>query len=149
IVQWRRHPLLTSARPVPGDPGPPTRDAYPPPARRAMALIRVFSRDNGSGLARDLQLVEQVLLAAGHDVEAVGFGNEKGINTIRRHGLRVARLWRGRADVQVFVERILPDLLPLGGDRKSTRLNSSHVKNSYAVFCLKKKNLGRERYNIR
>src|SRR5690606_1452395 len=25
-------------------------------------------------------------------------------------------------------------------DRKSTRLNSSHVKNSYAVFCLKKKN---------
>src|SRR5690606_20236678 len=25
-----------------------------------------------------------------------------------------------------------------GGDRKSTRLNSSHVKISYAVFCLKK-----------
>src|SRR5699024_11831113 len=24
-------------------------------------------------------------------------------------------------------------------DRKSTRLNSSHVSNSYAVFCLKKK----------
>src|SRR5438067_6131195 len=27
----------------------------------------------------------------------------------------------------------------LGLDRKSTRLNSSHVSNSYAVFCLKKK----------
>src|SRR5690349_22507162 len=27
-----------------------------------------------------------------------------------------------------------------GADRKSTRLNSSHVENSYAVFCLKKKN---------
>src|SRR5690554_7397630 len=26
------------------------------------------------------------------------------------------------------------------GDRKSTRLNSSHVRTSYAVFCLKKKN---------
>src|SRR5690606_39303405 len=26
-------------------------------------------------------------------------------------------------------------------DRKSTRLNSSHVKNSYAVFCLKKKTI--------
>src|SRR5690606_40995408 len=26
-----------------------------------------------------------------------------------------------------------------GADRKSTRLNSSHVKISYAVFCLKKK----------
>src|SRR5437868_12252889 len=28
-----------------------------------------------------------------------------------------------------------------GGDRKSTRLNSSHVSISYAVFCLKKKNM--------
>src|SRR5690606_40704100 len=28
-------------------------------------------------------------------------------------------------------------LIP-AGDRKSTRLNSSHVKISYAVFCLKK-----------
>src|SRR5438045_4851811 len=27
-----------------------------------------------------------------------------------------------------------------GGDRKSTRLNSSHLGISYAVFCLKKKN---------
>src|SRR5437660_9777095 len=30
-------------------------------------------------------------------------------------------------------------------DRKSTRLNSSHVAISYAVFCLKKKNRLRER----
>src|SRR5690606_39830099 len=30
-------------------------------------------------------------------------------------------------------------VLPLVRDRKSTRLNSSHVKISYAVFCLKKK----------
>src|SRR5436309_6523320 len=29
-----------------------------------------------------------------------------------------------------------------GVDRKSTRLNSSHVKISYAVFCLKKKKFG-------
>src|SRR2546426_5048501 len=28
---------------------------------------------------------------------------------------------------------------PLGEDRKSTRLNSSHLVISYAVFCLKKK----------
>src|SRR5690554_7410741 len=27
----------------------------------------------------------------------------------------------------------------MGSDRKSTRLNSSHVRISYAVFCLKKK----------
>src|SRR3712207_8112087 len=31
---------------------------------------------------------------------------------------------------------------PLGAlDRKSTRLNSSHANISYAVFCLKKKNI--------
>src|SRR5690606_41556122 len=30
------------------------------------------------------------------------------------------------------------------GDRKSTRLNSSHVKISYAVFCLKKKKKPRD-----
>src|SRR3989442_10062722 len=29
-------------------------------------------------------------------------------------------------------------------DRKSTRLNSSHVRISYAVFCLKKKKVKRE-----
>src|SRR5690349_24254653 len=33
--------------------------------------------------------------------------------------------------------KIWPDL---NRDRKSTRLNSSHVEISYAVFCLKKKN---------
>src|SRR3712207_8642257 len=32
-----------------------------------------------------------------------------------------------------------PDALPARPDRKSTRLNSSHVNISYAVFCLEKK----------
>src|SRR5690349_22869687 len=34
-----------------------------------------------------------------------------------------------------------------GRDRKSTRLNSSHVEISYAVFCLKKKNNNYKRYH--
>src|SRR3712207_7643806 len=33
----------------------------------------------------------------------------------------------------------LPCVRRQGGDRKSTRLNSSHANISYAVFCLKKK----------
>src|SRR5690606_40994397 len=37
-------------------------------------------------------------------------------------------------------ELIMLDVIMPGIDRKSTRLNSSHVKISYAVFCLKKKN---------
>src|SRR5690606_40040994 len=40
-----------------------------------------------------------------------------------------------------------PEMTPIrggDGDRKSTRLNSSHVKISYAVFCLKKKKIYRD-----
>src|SRR5699024_12226255 len=37
----------------------------------------------------------------------------------------------------------------LGGDRKSTRLNSSHVSISYAVFCLKKKKQERDEKEIK
>src|SRR2546427_8831892 len=33
-----------------------------------------------------------------------------------------------------------PPVNSMPGDRKSTRLNSSHSQISYAVFCLKKKN---------
>src|SRR5438270_2357218 len=34
-----------------------------------------------------------------------------------------------------------------GGDRKSTRLNSSHSQISYAVFCLKKKKKKKNKQN--
>src|SRR5690348_17633887 len=34
---------------------------------------------------------------------------------------------------------VITQSIPVGGDRKSTRLNSSHPSISYAVFCLKKK----------
>src|SRR5256885_2466559 len=39
-----------------------------------------------------------------------------------------------------FKKRYFPVFTPPAGDRKSTRLNSSHLVISYAVFCLKKKN---------
>src|SRR5690606_41439707 len=56
------------------------------------------------------------------------------------------RLGDGHGDLVVGVRHYLAVALDdaqlawCGGDRKSTRLNSSHVKISYAVFCLKKKN---------
>src|SRR5690349_23780269 len=40
----------------------------------------------------------------------------------------------GAGDTALFIHA------PYQLDRKSTRLNSSHVEISYAVFCLKKKN---------
>src|SRR5256885_6471892 len=40
---------------------------------------------------------------------------------------------------KVLIGACLGALLSLSADRKSTRLNSSHLVISYAVFCLKKK----------
>src|SRR2546430_10305617 len=37
---------------------------------------------------------------------------------------------------------------PLAGDRKSTRLNSSHSQTSHAVFCLKKKKCHEQRQDL-
>src|SRR5882724_12988395 len=66
-----------------------------------------------------------------------------------------AQTWSWYAPIQdACCERDTPDLVQIGmdvalafsyegpdiaGDRKSTRLNSSHLGISYAVFCLKKK----------
>src|SRR5690349_23781308 len=50
---------------------------------------------------------------------------------------RAAMAQAVRADNASDAEQILIDTG--SGDRKSTRLNSSHVEISYAVFCLKKK----------
>src|SRR5437868_10270819 len=43
-------------------------------------------------------------------------------------------------DIVVTADILLADpiICSIEGDRKSTRLNSSHVSISYAVFCLKK-----------
>src|SRR2546426_8943053 len=44
------------------------------------------------------------------------------------------------------LDKVVPgagQLLPRVADRKSTRLNSSHLVISYAVFCLKKKKIHR------
>src|SRR5690242_20907725 len=49
-----------------------------------------------------------------------------------------ARLENGGRRHQTGFDR-RPDPFSALGDRKSTRLNSSHMSISYAVFCLKKK----------
>src|SRR2546430_11605959 len=62
--------------------------------------------------------------------------------------LRMTRRGTVHAILQVYMPDQRPELLPrcfrqfsanTPGDRKSTRLNSSHSQISYAVFCLKKK----------
>src|SRR3712207_7343897 len=70
-------------------------------------------------------------------------GNDRqrpGLPAVDQRGVRRTR---GPAEVH-------PSALPLAerqGDRKSTRLNSSHTNISYAVFCLKKKKLTPELFS--
>src|SRR5699024_4668331 len=59
----------------------------------------------------------------------------KGVLGVRVGGVRVIGVL---GDV-VLVREERPHTAQLEDDRKSTRLNSSHVSISYAVFCLKKK----------
>src|SRR6266513_5131275 len=65
---------------------------------------------------------------------------------LERHELTVSELCRVLQLPQSTVSRHLKGLADVAwiaaraeADRKSTRLNSSHVSISYAVFCLKKK----------
>src|SRR2546430_11331890 len=54
--------------------------------------------------------------------------------------LKAERNEAAKADARLMKDKgaLPPDVR---GDRKSTRLNSSHSQISYAVFCLKKKKL--------
>src|SRR5436309_15678952 len=66
----------------------------------------------------------------------------------------VHALARPRAHHHAFhpgVHRVEPvhEAIDVEEDRKSTRLNSSHVKISYAVFCLKKKKTNKNDIHIK
>src|SRR5690349_23769171 len=58
--------------------------------------------------------------------------------TARRRAQHAARVGAALVAVEPLDE-LRPDAPQEQADRKSTRLNSSHVEISYAVFCLKKK----------
>src|SRR5256885_4467590 len=69
------------------------------------------------------------------DPDRAGFRRDAAAAPGARRRRRLADGGAGRATDQ-----------PPKGDRKSTRLNSSHLVISYAVFCLKKKKKNKLRY---
>src|SRR5690606_40360971 len=71
---------------------------------------------------------------SGADRCADGLGHDVCLPVSRRRSRRAARSAGRRPRLVRSIRRG-----GRAGDRKSTRLNSSHVKISYAVFCLKKK----------
>src|SRR2546430_13563680 len=58
----------------------------------------------------------------------------------RSDGVQTAKVQEGIARELAKADLGRGVTFKLKGDRKSTRLNSSHSQISYAVFCLKKKN---------
>src|SRR5690606_41351829 len=76
--------------------------------------------------------VQYLVIPEKFDIARIGRGGHQGrmqiMKPMRAYNDPIARRRRGNTS-------------PFGNaaDRKSTRLNSSHVKISYAVFCLKKK----------
>src|SRR5437868_10140445 len=64
-------------------------------------------------------------------MDEISVERELGSWNVSRHWIEIEYSLRVLAEI---------DRTVIDGDRKSTRLNSSHVSISYAVFCLKKKN---------
>src|SRR5690625_5725474 len=106
---------------------------------RAMKLV-------GQGHARHRAVVcAQHNLGAAIQIRA----QRMRLKALRRLGLYVARQtdFDGNLTIDHIIEqrrileqvRAVTNALGTRIDRKSTRLNSSHVAISYAVFCLKKK----------
>src|SRR5690606_40908781 len=101
--------------------------ARPPPLSTLFPYTTLFR----SGLH------EQV--GANVEVFLDGLGNFDGstITTGLNYALYDGEFRKDHSACLVYFENRWPyGLRPEPGDRKSTRLNSSHVKTSYAVFCL-------------
>src|SRR2546426_9740703 len=105
---------------------------------RARAVAEQDGRVPAAG-----RLVEPARVHLGADQEdaAVGAGADPGVGhgeTVQEAAALVPHVDRGDvADAQLALQEDAVAGLEI--DRKSTRLNSSHLVISYAVFCLKKK----------
>src|SRR5699024_11830164 len=74
---------------------------------------------------------------ANYLADILGLTEKEAYNYVTKKASNVRIHLKGRKISASQEEKLAA--LNLDGDRKSTRLNSSHVSISYAVFCLKKK----------
>src|SRR5437899_9309146 len=97
-----------------------------PPSPLVAAFSRVADSGRPAGIPRDLLLLPEGLLSRVLSRPPGLYGQRGPQNVSRRDGIS---LHPAKSASLFFLYR----------DRKSTRLNSSHLGISYAVFCLKKK----------
>src|SRR5436309_15729924 len=80
--------------------------------------------------------------------DALPISSHSATRSSHNHHLELSYHRRTRRARSVFQRLALPTAEHAArSDRKSTRLNSSHVKISYAVFCLKKKKKQKDKNN--
>src|SRR5690554_6991487 len=120
-------------------------------------ILFVSAKGTSSDKIKGLKLGADDFLAKPFDLEELLLRVQVLILRHQKKGVKNEQLMIGDFDVNILTyevkknEQIITELskreiqlLQLfneheGEDRKSTRLNSSHVRISYAVFCLKKK----------
>src|SRR5439155_12155366 len=95
----------------------------------------------GSGMKAVQLAAQQIALGDADIVLAGGMENMSRVPYLLPDLRRGLRLGDSKIVDAMYRDGLLDPLcgLVMGEDRKSTRLNSSHVAISYAVFCLKKK----------
>src|SRR5690349_22631282 len=87
------------------------------------------------------------LVAAVLATASCGFKHAKYENPITKDTQQPDKVLFDKAIHDIEHGRYEVARLTLNTDRKSTRLNSSHVEISYAVFCLKKKKKKKKKKN--
>src|SRR5690625_303002 len=98
-------------------------------------LLMVVRRTRLIALLAVFLLVLGAFPALADDNSFESVSPEEGVVLVNAEAVERLAQWR-EENVGYRSEEVPGQLL----DRKSTRLNSSHVAISYAVFCLKKKN---------
>src|SRR5690606_34190935 len=118
-------------------------------ASAGVELVRPRSDSRAAGLAialggvgislRDLAVL-YAALGDGGIAKPLAWTEEEAARRRRERGRRLVDAKAAEQVLDILRETPPPQgFSPAALDRKSTRLNSSHVKISYAVFCLKKK----------
>src|SRR5690606_36301039 len=92
------------------------------------AVLMLIFKDSILGLVAGVQLSSNDMVRVGDWIEMPKYNADGDVIDITLNTVKVRNFDKTITMIRSYA------------DRKSTRLNSSHVKISYAVFCLKKKN---------